>query len=185
MSISLVDPVPDKYDNRPLGESRAHIQKNAEKGVPCPCCGQMVKIYRRKFSAGMAATLVAMYRELRLRERSGSPDPWIHVEHDLVETGKSPKRARDFSIMRFFGLIQPKARKTRTTGSTAEDTGYWTLTPLGRTCCEFPKRALIRKYVKTFDNTAQGFDGPEISVATALAGSKFKLIDLMAGEVAA
>lgn len=188
MSLSLLKPVPPPEQwpprmNRRLGEAVEHVVKNARKGVDCPCCGQQVKLYRRKFNPGMAATLIAMWRETVRRERIGKPDRWIHVEHDLVEAGKGPTRSRDFSLMRFWGLIDAKARATRTTGVTACDTGFWTVTHLGITACMNPRRPLVRKYVLTYSNEPQGFDGPEISLAQALEGSRFDLADLLAGGV--
>lgn len=186
MSISLLKPVPPpdqrpEWMNRTLGDLRERIVSKAREGTDCPCCGQRVQLYRRRFNAGMAATLIAMWRELVRRERSGNPDRWIHVEHDLVEAGKGPKRARDFSVGRFWGVIEPKARSTRSTGLTACDTGYWTPTHLGIQACMHPRRALLRKYCLVFNNEPQGFDGPELSLAQALQGSKFDLADLIAG----
>lgn len=186
MSVSLLRPLPPPADRPPwmqrtLGECRERIVEKAREGIDCPCCGQRVQLYRRKFNAGMAATLIAIWRELIRRERMGKPDRWVHVEHDLVEKGLGPKRSRDFSVARFWGVIEPKARATRTTGLTACDTGFWTITHLGVQACTHPKRPLLRKYVLTFNNEPQGFDGPEISLAQALQGSRFDLADLLAG----
>ena len=188
MTFSLLRPLPppDQWPphlNRPLGECRARIVEKAKAGVDCPCCGQRVQVYRRRFNAGMAATLLSMWRELVRRERAGNPSRWIHVEHDLVETGKGPKRARDFSVARFWGVIEPKARSTRATGIMATATGYWTPTHLGIQACMHPRRPLLRKYCLVFNNEPQGFDGPEISLAQALQGSKFDLADLIAGGI--
>ena len=166
---------------RPLRDSIAYIIKNARKGVKCPCCFQIVKLRQRKFNAGMAATLVAMWAETLRRERQGNRDPWIHVEHQLVEKGLAPKRCRDFSQMRYLGLIESKARMTRTTGPDANDTGFYKVTTLGRHVCENPRRPLIRKYMLTFDNGVHGFEGPEISLKQAL-GDRFDFQELVCGE---
>lgn len=188
MSVSLLRPPPPpdqrpEWMQRTLGECRERIVAKAREGTACPCCGQRVQLYRRKFNSGMAATLIAIWRELVRRERRGVTDRWVHVEHDLVEQGLAPRRARDFSVARFWGVIEPKARATRSTGAAATDTGYWTVTALGRQLCLYPRRPLIRKYCLTFNNAPQGFDGPEISLAQALKGSSFDLADLLAGGI--
>ena len=185
MSVSILKAVPPAEECppwllRPIRDARVHLVEKARKGAECPCCGQRVQVYRRKFNAGMAATVVAMWRELVRRERAGNPDRWIHVER-LVEAGKLPKRCRDFSVARFWGVLEAKARTTRTTGTTATDVGLWSITHLGVQLCRNPRRPLIRKYVLMYANEPQAFEGPEISLAQALEGSKFDLSDLLAG----
>ncbi len=188
MSLSLLKPVPPLDQcppslARPVRDAMAYVQERARKGVACPCCGQRVQLYRRKFNPGMGATLIAMWRELVRRDREGKPDRWIHVEHDLVECGKGPKRSRDFSKMRYWGVIEPKARRTRTTGALVSDTGYWTVTHLGVTACMNLRTPLLRKYALDFNNHHHGFEGPEISLAQVFEGSRFELKDLLAGGI--
>lgn len=158
--------------------SRKFVQSRRGDGVECPCCDQWVEEYRRSLNTGMAATLVALWAATNLREELGGLDPWFHVERELVKTGRSPCSSRDFSIMRFWGLIEPRPPKDPRAKKGAAGTGYWRITDDGRTACANPKHPFCRKYIVMYNDRPLRFEGPRISLVQAL-GKRFKMLDLV------
>ena len=55
-----------------IKEAKEHLRNNFEEGIDCPCCGQFVKLYKRKLNSGMAATLI------RIVKFNGSSE--VHVK---------------------------------------------------------------------------------------------------------
>lgn len=141
------------------------LEENADRGVPCPCCRQRVKVYKRRINRGQAEMLIAIARET-VRRRIG-PDhfPWIHVEHDIIETGKGPARCRDWALLRFWGLIEPMrasdAKKRRNPGD-------WRITPAGMLAVQFPRSELLASIVHVYNNTKRKESKGRTSLAKAL-----------------
>lgn len=154
MSASLPDTVQ-------LGYAKQWLRANLEKGAPCPCCSQFAKVYRRKVNAGMARSLIEMYR-LDAKD-------WVHVPTQIGA------RSREEGKLAYWGLIE-EATDARGDGGRA---GYWRMTPKGvafaRGLTRIPKYALI------YDGRVIGFDDTEfVDIRDAL-GTRFSYDDLMAG----
>lgn len=146
-----------------IEEIRAYMRERWDEGVECPCCSQRVQLYRRRINRGMSEVLVAMARETIEKRVQLEHYPWIHVEHDLVEKGKAPRRARDFSLLRFWDLIEPNPAT-----ASGKSSGQWRLTPKGLWIVEHPRRELLAAFVEVFNDRKRGESKERISFATAL-----------------
>lgn len=110
-----------------LSEAREYVREHRDEGVKCPCCGQLAKIYRRNINAGMAKSLIVMYRN----------PGWIHVP-TIVGS-----RSREEGKLAYWDLAQEETT-VREDGGRA---GYWRITTLGvqYACNEIglPKYAMV------------------------------------------
>lgn len=133
-------------------------------GHICPCCGQLVKTYKRSLNCSMALVLIYMNRFNKM--------DFFHVEDWLKGIGKPELRA-DFHKLRFWGLLEAKVA-TREDGS--KRNGYYKITGRGIAFSEgkltVPEKAII------YNNKFQGFEGEEIDIRKAL-GKKFNFDELM------
>ena len=59
------------FDDPPLTvvEARILLRDSAGKGTKCPCCGRIVKIYKRRFHAEMGRFLVALVKAYKQHAR--------------------------------------------------------------------------------------------------------------------
>jgi len=142
--------------------ARRYVEKNAAEGVNCPCCGRLVKEYRRKLNAGMAATLVWLVGE------------WQRTNQQFVDVQRQAParilRSREIGKLRHFRLVQQKQ------GASA----LWAPTQTGVDFVNRKNRLL--SHVVLRDNVFQQYDGDLITIDEAL-GDKFDLIELMEGRI--
>lgn len=150
-----------------IQEAKDFLRKSVDdnKGVSCPCCGQLVKVYRRKLTSSMARALIAMYSY----QATG---PWeaVHVTNfDLPAF-----RGGDWAKTRLWGLseeIPNKDTKKRTSG-------YWRLTEKGR---QFVRGEIsIPSHKIIYNGKMIGESEEKISIKQAL-GNKFDYQELMTG----
>lgn len=131
---------------------------NTPGGCTCPCCGQRVKLYKRKIHKGMAVDLIRVYREQR---RLGWTE-FIHVEKYLQSTGKS--YSHNFALAEFWGLAERS--KAEPEQPAARTGGLWRLTALGR---EFVAgRMTVPKFVYTFNHRKYYQSDERVNIRTAL-----------------
>jgi len=122
---------PSPSPSASLDEVRLYVRRNARKGVRCPCCMGMVKVHERRITPVMAQGLVLACRYV---EDMAVPDGWLALG-DFFEGMHARgailgKRAGgDYAKLRFWGLIEPKAR-TRP-DATRSGGGKWAVTGLG------------------------------------------------------
>ena len=145
-----------------LEVARRFVEENAGDGVNCPCCGRLVKEYRRKLNAGMAATLVWLVGEW---ERTGRA--YVDVQR---QAPARILRSREIGKLRHFKLVHQKE------GASA----LWAPTPAGVDFVMGKNRLLSHVILR--DNVFQQFDGRLISIGDAL-GDQFDLQELMDGRV--
>jgi len=151
-------------DERPLGEARAYLRRGVEDGVRCPCCTQLVKVYRRKLNSGMAVSLIRMYR--------AAGTDWVHLP---TQVGA---RSREEGKLRYWGLVEEK-NAVRDDGGHA---GWWRLTDAGRSFVLGESR--VPRYARVFDGVCRGLRGELVSISDCL-GDKFDYAELMAGQATA
>jgi hypothetical protein len=84
-------------------------------GGKCPCCDRYGKIYVRKLDYSIAHALILLHK-------FGPNGEWVHYKR-LAERLAS----RAFTILRFWGLVEPDAPAGETWGR-----GNWRVTDLGR-----------------------------------------------------
>jgi len=102
--------IPDAWRARTLEEARGYIRDNKETGVPCPCCGQHVQVYTRKFNLNMGRFL------LSLCNKSPQASEWVHYKD-------CDYASRDYAGVAYWGLASNRKG--------AKSAGYWRPTQRG------------------------------------------------------
>ena len=154
-----------------IAEGKAFLRENAEKGTECPCCGQFVKIYRRKLNSAMACALVYLYK----RENREADEGWIHVENYLKSQNIPASIRGDFPKLRYWGLIE-QFEGQREDGSTR--VGLYRITEKGELFVE--GQLAVNKYILLYNQKLLGRDGDATTIQDAL-GDKFNYEELMKG----
>ena len=142
-----------------IAEAKTHLRDNWEEGTNCPCCGQKVKLWRKKpISTAVASLckLVKMYDGKAL-----------HLDKFNVV-----KKDRNFNQLVLWGLIRPEYNE----GETKRASGEWHPTAKGIMFVNEVRS--IRKYVYTYDNKVVKFSDETITVREAL-GNKFNYQELI------
>jgi hypothetical protein len=114
-------------------------------------------------NSGIAFSLLSFFR-------AGGAD-WQHYKNTVA------KSHRDFSIARFWGLLEAGSKRT----STENASGVWRLTENGMAFVQ--RRLRVQKCVHTYNDQPFRFSGPEIDIVEAL-GDRFDYELLMRGVVA-
>lgn len=149
-----------------IQEGKDMLREKWEKGVDCPCCGQLVKRYSRSMHTMMAVALIALYRA------------WIddHEYHHISEFAEY-RGIGDFAKLRYWGLIEEKEKGE---GDDHKRTsGYWKITEKGEL---FVKGKIsVPRRVALFNQKFLGLEGDPMTIQEAL-GKKFNYQDLMEGR---
>lgn len=156
-----------------INDIREALRAEWDEGTECPCCSQRVKLYRRRVNSGMAEILVGLARETIRRRISPDHRPYIHIEQDLVRGNERLQGARDWSTLKFWGLIEPLGD-----GAARKAAGEWRITPAGLWVVEHPDRALMADYILVFNDKPRGQSEEKRSLADALQ-RPFKLEELV------
>lgn len=147
-------------DDVPLGEAKQWLRDRVDDGAPCPCCGQLAKVYRRRVNSGMARSLITMWRKAGLE--------WVHLPTEIGA------RSREEGKLAYWGLAE-EATEKREDGGRA---GWWRVTERGR---QFVLGlTTIPRYALIYDGRRLRFDGEPVTIRDAL-GAKFDYDQLMAG----
>jgi hypothetical protein len=143
-----------------LEEARTRLLVQiANGGVRCPCCQQFAKIYRRQINAGMAISLIRMFRRGGLE--------WMHIPTTISA------RSREEGKLAYWGLLE-EATEPREDGGRA---GYWRVTVKG---AAFITRGLrVPKYAKIYDGQLLELEADEMVNIRDCLGKKFELDELM------
>lgn len=151
-----------------IREGKNHLKKHARKGTTCPCCGQFVKIYKRKIDSGMAQGLIAAYKK-------GADKDFIHVPTALLGVQINSSTSQ-FSKLRYWDLVEEQVNndtKKRTSG-------HWKLTDKG---IDFVlRRSSVKKYVYTYNQKIVDFgdsdEMEDVNIEQCL-GNHFNYQELM------
>lgn len=148
-----------------VGDAQGYVESLAEEGAACPCCGQNVKLYRRKLYSTLARQLIMLYHA-----RGNDADGWLHIgEINVFISGGG-----DLAKVRYWGLVEAADERTPVENSA----GMWRITDRGVAFVEC--RLRVHKYVLLFDGRVIGFAGEEITIREAL-GSSFDYAELIRG----
>lgn len=143
-----------------IATGKQWLRTRLDAGANCPLCGQHAKTYRRKINAGMARSLIHIYRI--------GGTGWVHVRAIGAQSREEGKLA-------YWGLLEEQ----RATGLHGGRAGYWRLTPKG---IAFVRGHLkVPKYVHVYDGRVLGFDGTQMVDIKDALGTKFNYTDLMNG----
>lgn len=171
-----------------LAEAQEQFKAKLDVGTPCPCCGRFAKRYRRKLNSSMAASLIALVRlsnaqlveETKAWQPGGAlPSPWVHADAVGVALKSMGSRASyphgELGKLVHWGLVAMQPGK----GAHTRTSGFWMPTPYG---VEFVNRtARVKRIVILWDNTVEGFEGPEVSIDVVM-NDHFDFASLMGNE---
>lgn len=154
-----------------LARCKEWLRQRFDKGETCPCCHQLVKLYKRPMTGAMAHALILM-------SRYPDPNEFFHVPSWLARfTASATIRGGDWAKLKLWGLIEPKPQAVRDDGS--RRSGYWRITRAG---VDFVRRrSRLPKYVYTYNqNKVPRVHGDErlVDVCDVL-GKKFDYARLM------
>lgn len=148
-------------DDMTLGEARVLLRGLVDEGHACPCCTQLAKVYRRKLNAGMAVSLIRMYRIQGERE-------WIHLPTEIGA------RSREEGKLRYWGLVE-EMTEPREDGGRA---GWWRVTDRGGMFVR--EEIVVLSHAKIYDGRCLALTGARVSILDCL-GAKFNYAELMYG----
>lgn len=152
-----------------LHDAKKWLRGRFEDGASCPCCGQFVKLYRRKITSGMALGLIALYRH----QQTVGWDEWCHIPTLMNDACPSNMGA----LLRFWTLIEPQGGE-REDGSSR--TGFYRITAHGFRFVRGEVR--VPKYVYLYNQTPLNrHDERTVDIREAL-GDKFNYTELMEGR---
>ena len=143
------------------------IKTLKEEGSSCPCCNQLVKVYRRKLNSNMCIFLSSLVKKVNENILNGGVG---YVHYSECEFS-----GRDYNQLAHWGLIEAlycDKTKKRTSG-------MWTITEYGE---DFVKgKVKVREYILCYNGRAKVDEESEmISFENAL-GSTFNYKELMDG----
>ncbi len=104
------------YESQTLEQARDAVREGRDDGIVCPCCDQLVKVYRRKINAQMATAAAWMAR------RGG--DGYI----DMSTAPPEILRNREYSRLALWMLVEAEPGRN----ASGSKRGRWRLTDLGR-----------------------------------------------------
>ncbi len=152
-------------DVRVAREKTMALAENDPRGAPCPCCGQVCKVYKRHINSPMARFLLWLVRSYDAQPR------WIHLKQfPMIQNRRG---GGDYGKLVHWGLIEQKPNDDEPDKRTS---GEWRPTPKG---VEFAHRRIkIPDAVFLYDNIRQGFSDINIDIEYAL-GQNFSYQELM------
>lgn len=152
-----------------ISEAKKYLRENWEKGVDCPCCNRLVKLYPRKITSAMAWVLILLYKYFR----KPVADKWLHVE-DYLKKQDIPSSLRgDFAKLKHWGLLEAMVSR-RDDGSSR--VGFYRITEKGR---QFARGAIsVPRTAYLHHQKFYGYGEEETDIKLAL-GDKFNFKELM------
>lgn len=144
-----------------ITEAKTYLRQNWDDGTKCPCCNQMVKLYKHRLQALMVYYLAQIYKIQKGKNN------WVHVMSEVKPING------DYAKMRFWGLLEEKGdQPTKDTKSS----GYWRVTTSG--ILFLKGRIRVPEKVFIFDNKKWGQTNATVNIAEALK-NKFSYSELM------
>jgi hypothetical protein len=142
MSVTLADARIDWY------------QTIKEDGGYCPCCDRWGKMYRRGINRVMAGSIVWLARH------GPAGGDWVDVPRVAP---RFVLASNQFTTMRCWGLCERNEPKA---GEDKKFSGRWRVTDLGGKWAADGLK--VPKYVWTYNDTVQSFEGPLVAVHDCL-----------------
>lgn len=154
-----------------LFQVKAWVRDHAHgDGAICPCCDQVVRVYKRGISSSSARWLIwlcKVFDEMVLKS------PEMPVSEIWIDVRESPVRGGDYAKLRHWGLIQQKPRDISTV---SKDSGLWQPTGKGVRFAGGQER--IPRFCHIFNGAPLQFSEETISIGD-IVGTKFSYEDLM------
>ena len=160
-----------KFSGRTLEEAKEWLRGKFAKGADCPCCGQFVKLYRRKLNSSMAYAMILLAKHQK--EIGGA---WFHVPDYLSSvTSTATIRGGDWSKLRYWGLIESD-ESIRDDGS--KRAGVWRVTEAGMAFAANDKSVPSHVHIYNGEAFSSYQTGETTNIEQAL-GEKFNYRELM------
>jgi hypothetical protein len=153
-------------DSQTIGEAKEMIfeEETFEKGSECPCCGQMVRLYKRQPYYAQAIALINLFNLDR------NEPGYYHITN--IEKGIKKSGGGDFAKLKVFGLIVEQENdntKKRTSG-------MWAITDKGRKFAL--KQISIPKFARIYNKKYYDTSDEYVNI-TDLLGKEFDYRELM------
>lgn len=146
-----------------LADAIRQMRSEVKDGTNCPCCGRLVKLYKRKLSAEMVVFLIALCRE-------------FEGDYLDIRTLRTWKYQRgDYAYLAHWGLVEQKP------GNEPGKRGSAHWKPMPKAFLFLRRRGLAPSHIHMLCGQFLGFSEELVSVDDAL-GQKFNYDELMGGE---
>jgi hypothetical protein len=154
-----------------IEEAKQFIRDNCEKkGVSCPVCNQLVKIYNRKFNSGMARILIEIFR---YDAESKPENGYFHI-HRVMTARRLNATNMEYSKLKYWGFIESKKESAL---PEKKSTGFWRITEKGKSFVQ--NKIMVYSHIVLDQNGRfLGYNGEYIDIRSAL-GQKFNYSELM------
>lgn len=143
-------------------EAKNWVNINSKVGCICPCCGRLVKMYKRKLNSGMAQELIALYA---LSFNDIETKFYHHTNFAKVSGGELSKLAH-------WGLVSEKQNNVED----KKTSGFWGITEKGIDFVE--NKIRVEKYIFLLDAKLISYSEETTNIIESL-GNKFKYPELM------
>lgn len=146
-----------------LEQAKQYTRKHWQEGVRCPCCNQLVKLYKRPLYGTIAVNLIRLYK---LSHRD-----FHHITKILLPNSSG---GGDFAKLIYWGLVEEQPKDPD--DPTARTSGMWRITQKG---IDFVTgNALVYSHALIYDGQFLGMAGKEVGIKEIL-GKKFNYEELM------
>jgi hypothetical protein len=134
-----------------LRDAKNYLKEKTEKGksAKCPCCNQLVAVYKRRINANAARALILIFNHSGYKtkmEIGNNLGPFLHIQQVFAQEGLRAT-AMDYIQLSRFGLIE-KSKEKAADGK--KDSGMWRITRNGVMFCL--GYLSIPEYVLVYDN---------------------------------
>lgn len=146
-------------------EAREVILVQRTKGVVCPCCEHMVRVYKRPLNASMAQSLIAIFHYFQ------DNADWLHAPSYLKNLKLNGNN--DVGLLVHWGLLEAKEGE-RADG--CRHNGFYKITDKGRAFVN--EGLVIPRHVFLTNATFLGLSEETTTIRDAL-GEKFNFDELM------
>ena len=160
-------------DDMTLGQVKAYVLENRDKGLRCPCCDRIVKTYKYPMNVGLARAMIAAYR---ITKELQPADGWFHLQRQFTSHLGLNANSLCYSRLKWWGMLESS---TQTPSEDKNATGSWRITEKGK---QFVEGAiLVPESIQVYDNNLVGISDGYIDIHTALTVA-FNYSELMGRE---
>lgn len=151
-------------DEMTIKEAKEILRQNWEKGIDCPCCTQMVRLYKRQPYYVQALALINLYKLDKVEPG------YYHITQ--IEKGIKKSGGGDFAKLHVFGLIVDR----QNTDTKKRTSGMWAITDKGRAFVA--GTTTVPKYARIFNRKYYDVSKELVTIKDML-GSEFNYQELM------
>lgn len=133
-----------------LEQARELVMAQREGGITCPCCDQLVKLYKRKLNTNMGQFLISLV--LRYNQKG----------QDWVRYSECKFTGRDYPYISLWGLAETQPN----TDETKKNSGMWRPTQKG---IDFAYgRITVPSHVHVYNNQVVGWSDTPVGIRDVL-----------------